>query len=189
VNIRRVLIVQHVDGRSRHVVRRGPQKRDERLERQFDLSQRRGWVIEPASLPGAAVHSKHPTARYIRSPLTGSLPFLTSPAARDKSKLIAITANTIAVSNSGRYLFFMIYALSARVHHDIKQRRLSGLHDRDRALERRRKFVRVGNRTLAVDAKALGDRGVVHIGSFMVVPMSALVMPRPWRAAIASRHM
>src|SRR5271168_4037287 len=100
----------------------------------------------------------------MRLPLTGS-PVLTSSsaAARGKPKLNAIAANTIAVSNAERCMFFMIYALSARVHHDIKQRRLSGLHDRDGALQRRRKFVRVGNRTLAIDAKTLGDRGVVHV--------------------------
>src|SRR6266568_2099329 len=52
------------------------------------------------------------------------------------------------------------------IGHDIDQRRVAALHDGDRSLERRSELLRIRDRPLPMNSKALCHRGIIHVRIF-----------------------
>src|SRR5216683_1736436 len=114
--------------------------------------------------PARPWHSKHPSARKTRLPLPASPAAVCAIAIPAAASAAVATVTEIQARNN--VVVDVMASSSARIGHDIDERGLPALDDRNRTFERRPEVLWIGDRTLAMDTEPSCDGGVVNIRIF-----------------------
>src|SRR5580704_12369353 len=114
--------------------------------------------------PARPWHSKHPPASKTRLPLPVS-PAAVCPTATPAAASAAV-ATVTKIQARNNVVVDVMASSSARIGHDVDERRLPALDDRNRTFERRPEVLWIGDRALAVDTEPSGDGGVVDVRIF-----------------------